>query len=121
MHRHRLARQAGDAVAECKHCPARGEYFGVTLRKGQPALLGNAGRRNEGSEGKLENQRFVSSPKPKPNQYHWCAVYDGKECIGHIVGRGKLGVEAYDAHDRSVGIFSTVPIAASALIDGGES
>lgn len=33
------------------------------------------------------------------------AVYDGRRCIGHLLSRGKLGIEAYDAETRSLGIF----------------
>ena len=35
------------------------------------------------------------------------AVYDGQRCLGHIIARGKTGFEAFDADDRSVGIFRT--------------
>jgi hypothetical protein len=47
------------------------------------------------------------------------SVYDGRQCIGHLVGRGPLGVEAYDQHDRSIGLFETAPLAASALVGAG--
>jgi hypothetical protein len=90
----------------------------VPLQKGPIPAYGRGDRRSE-DQRKLENQHLASSPKPSKNQYHWCSVFDGRECVGHIVSRGKLGVEAYDARDRSVGIFPTMPLAANALIDGG--
>jgi hypothetical protein len=27
------------------------------------------------------------------------AVYDGRNCVGHLLDRGKSGVEAFDAND----------------------
>jgi hypothetical protein len=62
-----------------------------------------------------------SSPTPKATSTQpWCSVYSGRECIGHLVGRGPLGVEAFDAHDKSLGIFKTAPLAASALVGKAE-
>jgi hypothetical protein len=87
----------------------------VTLRKGQPALLGNAGRRNEGSEGKLENQRFVSSPKPNLNQRSLLAVYDGQQCRGFILARGRSGYEAFDRFEHSLGLYQSQAAAANAI------
>jgi hypothetical protein len=36
----------------------------------------------------------------------WLAVTDGRACIGHILHRGKRGIEAFDGDDRSIGIFA---------------
>jgi hypothetical protein len=38
-------------------------------------------------------------------------------CIGHIMVRGKLGFESFDADDRSLGIFPDEPTAAAAIFD----
>jgi hypothetical protein len=46
------------------------------------------------------------------------SVYDGRVCIGFVLPRGKLGWEAFDADDNSVGTFKTQAEAAAAL-DGG--
>jgi hypothetical protein len=35
------------------------------------------------------------------------SVYAGQQCIGHLIRRGKAGVEAFDVEDRSLGIFSS--------------
>jgi hypothetical protein len=43
------------------------------------------------------------------------SVYDGRECVGFILARGKLGFEAIDRDERSVGIFKTQREAAAAL------
>jgi len=32
-------------------------------------------------------------------------VYDGARALGLLYSRGKLGIEAYDAETRSLGIF----------------
>jgi hypothetical protein len=45
------------------------------------------------------------------------SVYSGRERLGRIVCRGKLGFEVYDADDHSLGIFPTVKAAADALSD----
>jgi hypothetical protein len=42
-------------------------------------------------------------------------VYDGRTCPGHVLNRGRQGYEAFDANDRSVGIFKTQAEAAEAL------
>jgi hypothetical protein len=43
------------------------------------------------------------------------AVYSGRVCIGFLLPRGRLGVEAFDADDHSLGIFPTVKAAADAI------
>jgi hypothetical protein len=61
----------------------------------------------------------VSAPKPlTPLTY----VTDGHEAIGHIIARGRLGFEAFDRDEKSLGIFETQSQAANALLieDGGE-
>ena len=47
------------------------------------------------------------------------AVYSGRECLGRIVCRGKLGFEAYDSAERSLGVFPDLKRAADAVSDGG--
>jgi hypothetical protein len=42
-------------------------------------------------------------------------VYDGRRCLGHIIARGKTGFEAFDADDKSVGLFPSQRAAADAL------
>jgi hypothetical protein len=42
-------------------------------------------------------------------------VYDGRRCLGFLMSRGKAGVEAFDAADRSLGIFPDQKSAASAF------
>jgi hypothetical protein len=41
-------------------------------------------------------------------------VCDGRTCVGHIA-RGKHGVEAFDADDKSLGIFPDEKAAADAV------
>ena len=43
------------------------------------------------------------------------ALYDGRHCIGFLPMRGKAGVEAYGANDRSLGIFSDGKAATGAV------
>ena len=44
------------------------------------------------------------------------SVYDGQQCLGHVLARGKTGYEAFDPNDESVGIFETQRQAANALL-----
>jgi hypothetical protein len=43
-------------------------------------------------------------------------VYDGRECLGFILNRGKLGFEAIDRDERSLGFFQTEREAATAIM-----
>jgi hypothetical protein len=43
------------------------------------------------------------------------SVCDGQTCIGHLLPRGKAGVEAFDSDDRSIGIYPTQAAAANAI------
>ncbi|MFZ1151423.1 MAG: hypothetical protein WAR76_17065 [Xanthobacteraceae bacterium] len=46
---------------------------------------------------------------------HALAVFDGRQCLGHILSRGRLGVEAFDRDDVSLGIFPNQKAAADAI------
>jgi hypothetical protein len=54
----------------------------------------------------------MSAPKPAPPLAY---VYDGQQCLGHVLVRGKAGYEAFDREDKSVGVFETQSQAAGAL------
>jgi hypothetical protein len=43
-------------------------------------------------------------------------VYDGQDCLGFILGRGKLGFEALDRDEHSIGLFATQREAAAAIM-----
>jgi hypothetical protein len=49
---------------------------------------------------------------PSPMAY----VYDGRECVGFVFNRGKLGFEAIDRNERSLGLFQTQREAATAVM-----
>jgi hypothetical protein len=42
-------------------------------------------------------------------------VYDGKRCLGFILARGKLGFEAMDRDEQSLGLFPSQRDAANAI------
>jgi hypothetical protein len=42
-------------------------------------------------------------------------VYDGRTCIGHVLRRGRDGVEAFDTHTRSLGTYESIDDAAAAV------
>jgi hypothetical protein len=45
-------------------------------------------------------------------------VYDGRECLGFVLARGKLGFEALDREEHSPGLFSTQREAGAAIMRG---
>ncbi len=45
-------------------------------------------------------------------------VYHGRECLGFVLARGKLGFEALDREEHSLGLFSTQREAAAAITRG---
>ena len=47
------------------------------------------------------------------------SIYDGQRCVGHLIPRGRLGFEAYDAHDKSIGIYPDMKAAVAAIPAGG--
>jgi hypothetical protein len=49
----------------------------------------------------------------------WLAVYNGQVCVGHVLNRGKSGVEAFDVDDRSLGLFANQYEAMAALSAAG--
>ena len=59
--------------------------------------------------GKLKD-REASTERPA-----FQSVYSGRVCLGHLLARGKLGFEAFDADDRSLGLFATERDAADAI------
>ena len=51
--------------------------------------------------------------RPEPARMH--SVYDGRRCIGFLLARGEHEVEAFDAHDKSLGTFASLKRAADAV------
>jgi hypothetical protein len=60
----------------------------------------------------------MSDPKPAASLAY---VYDGQQCLGHVLARGKTGFGAFDGDDKSLGLFPTQRQAANALLitEGG--
>ena len=48
-------------------------------------------------------------------QPHFQSVYDGRQCLGHLLFRGREGVEGFDRRDRSLGLFTDAKAAAGAV------
>jgi hypothetical protein len=46
------------------------------------------------------------------------SAYDGQRCIGFVCSRGKLGFEAFDTEERSLGIYATQREASAAIMRG---
>jgi hypothetical protein len=45
------------------------------------------------------------------------SIYDGQRCLGFVFQRGRTGFEAFDAEQRSLGMFPTQREAATAIME----
>jgi hypothetical protein len=43
------------------------------------------------------------------------SIYDGQQCVGFVLARGRQGFEAFDVSERSLGVFASQQDAANAL------
>jgi hypothetical protein len=53
----------------------------------------------------------------KQTALSWMAIMggNGTMCHGHVIWRGRLGIEAFNVDDRSIGLFPTIKDATAAL------
>ena len=66
----------------------------------------------------------IGRPGQGSQSFRLVSVTSGRDCIGHVVCRGKLGFEGFNAADESIGVFPTLKDAANAVTDaddGGEA
>jgi hypothetical protein len=47
------------------------------------------------------------------------SVYDGRQCVGFVLNRGRSGFEAFDAEEKSIGLFETQDAAVASLLREG--
>ena len=59
------------------------------------------------------NERSASANTSAPAAM--ISIFDGRTCIGHVLGRGRTGFEAYDAEQRSLGTFASQQAAVDAI------
>ena len=57
-----------------------------------------------------------TNSKPRPSD-RWLAIYNGRVCRGHLVQRGKLGYEAFNTDDGSLGCFLDEHAAVAAVLE----
>jgi hypothetical protein len=48
-------------------------------------------------------------------------VYDGRECVGFVLARGRKAHEALDREQRSLGLFKTAAAAANFVFNAAAS
>jgi hypothetical protein len=48
------------------------------------------------------------------------SVYEGTNCLGHVLRKPKVGFEAYDRDDKLIGVYPTAPEAANAVTAAAE-
>ena len=61
--------------------------------------------------GGIMSSRLASAPASG-----MVSVYDGTDCLGHVLHRPRVGFEAYDSNDKLIGLFESQREAASALM-----
>lgn len=61
--------------------------------------------------GKLKSREATPAQIPMS----MLAIYAGRTCLGHVILRGRSGVEAFDADDQSLGIYPNLKSAADAI------
>ena len=61
-----------------------------------------------------ERERLAKTPKPPRSL---ACVYDGQQCVGFVLPRGKQGHEAFNREQNSLGVFTTAAAAANAVFD----
>jgi hypothetical protein len=74
----------------------------------------NTGRAFERPAEGLESEATQNQPALQ-------SVYDGRERIGYLLLRGRQGVEAFDADEVSLGLYSDPKTAAAAISARGRS
>jgi hypothetical protein len=48
-------------------------------------------------------------------------AYDGRQCLGHVIGKGKSGFEAFAADDASLGLFPSQREADNAVLEAAKN
>ena len=43
------------------------------------------------------------------------SIFDGRLCVGHVLGRGRAGFEAFSSEDVSLGVFESQRAAIDAV------
>jgi hypothetical protein len=43
------------------------------------------------------------------------SIFDGRQCIGHVLCRGRMGFEAFNGEDVSLGVFANQKDAIAAI------
>ena len=61
----------------------------------------------------MAKERAMSGPPTTP----LVSIYDGRECVGFVISRGKLGFEAFTADQHSLGIYPNQKGAADAITE----
>jgi hypothetical protein len=61
-------------------------------------------------------RRQPQRPAQAVDRAQMVAVYDGQRCLGHVLGRGKAGFEAFDADSQSLGTYPSQREAAAAIM-----
>jgi hypothetical protein len=63
----------------------------------------------------------MATPRARPRETGspMRTVYDGQTCVGFVLARGKVGLEAFDADNRRLRMFAAARAAAAAISGEG--
>jgi hypothetical protein len=88
-------------------CPhSRRAFSAARARSRHPYLTRKRSRGRQSMSGTISSMSYVT---------------DGREAIGFVCSRGKLGFEAFDTEERSLGMFKTAAAAANVVFNAAAS
>lgn len=66
------------------------------------------------------NHKATSHSAEPPDPSPLLAVYEGQQCLGHLIARGQSGFEAFNVDDVSLGLFPDQTSAVAAIGGDGQ-
>lgn len=63
----------------------------------------------------MQHARYPRQSRKAPDVFQMLSVYAGQECVGFLFPRGRGAIEAFDANDHSLGIFTSQAAAADVI------
>jgi hypothetical protein len=58
----------------------------------------------------------LMSLDPSHSHFGWVSILVDKQCIGHLIARGRSGIESFDGNDFSLGTFPDEHEAIAAIV-----
>lgn|SRR5215472_16841039 len=84
-------------------------------RKWDPSVAKDAARPYSAARLAKMDAGFTRAMAREGRKPTMASVFDGRKFIGTVLARGVRGYEAFDANEKSLGLFSTQTAAANAI------